>query len=305
MNLSMVSESTFYDVQSSVLIPVVGEAWKKERNTMVAVLKERNSPITLAGDGRCDSPGFNAKYCTYSLQDTDSDKIVDYELVQVTQTQTSQAMEKYGFCKATDRLLDEGVRITTMVTDRHIGIRSVLQKFYAAINHQFDVYHIANSIRKKLVELSRLKKHASLAPWVRSIVNHIWYSSRNCDGNPDKLVEIFTSITYHVAGKHKWSGCKFVNACLHGRLNAQQQKAKLWLKGATLQALKDVIFNPKLLKDIRQICMFCHTGKLESYHSQLLVYCPNDKNLITHACRPVVNLPYSTSMPMWGENRQL
>ncbi len=273
-NLSMVSESTFYDVQSSLLIPVVGEAWHQEQELMKVQLKEDGSPLTLAGDGRCDSPGFCAKYCTYSLLDTATEKIVNYELVQVTQTGTSQAMEKYGFCKTVDGLLEEGVSIGTLVTDRHVGIRSVMRKHYSHINHQFDVYHIANNIRKKLTELARLKKHATLAPWMKSVQNHIWFSSRQCDGNPEKLVELFTSIIYHVAGKHSWSGNQYVNCCLHGPLDPDKQAGKLWLKGATLQALKDIIFNPTLLRDIRQISLFCHTGRLESYHSNLLVYCP-------------------------------
>uniref|UniRef100_A0A3Q1EL66 Uncharacterized protein n=1 Tax=Acanthochromis polyacanthus TaxID=80966 RepID=A0A3Q1EL66_9TELE len=171
-------------------------------------------------DGRCDSPGFSPKYCTYSVMNQADNRITDFELVQVTQTGTSQSMEKRGFCKTFDRLL----KVKTVVTDRHVGIKSVIKKVYQqqGVNQQFDVYHISNSFRKKLIELSK-----------QNIVNHVWFSSRNCDAEKKK-----------------------------------------WLKGATLLAVKEVVFDPSLLRDIRQISQFCHTGKLESYHSALLVYCP-------------------------------
>lgn len=39
--------------------------------------------VKLAGDGRADSPGYNAKYGTYTLLDVEHTKILHYELVQV------------------------------------------------------------------------------------------------------------------------------------------------------------------------------------------------------------------------------
>ena len=142
------------------------------------------------------------------------------------------------------------------------------------IDHQFDVYHIVNSFRRKLNEICKRKKYKSVVPWVRRILNHVWYSSRNCDGNPDKLVELFSSIAYHISGKHKWKGNKFINMCSHAPLGREEQKSKLWLKGQSLLAVKDILFDPRMLQDIRQLSLFCHTGNLESYHSKLLVYCP-------------------------------
>lgn len=39
--------------------------------------------VKLAGDGRADSPGFSAKFGTYSLLDVEGNKILHFELVQV------------------------------------------------------------------------------------------------------------------------------------------------------------------------------------------------------------------------------
>lgn len=51
----------------------------------------------MAGDGRCDSPGHCAKYCTYTLLDVESKQIVDCTVVAVSEVANSNCMEKKGF----------------------------------------------------------------------------------------------------------------------------------------------------------------------------------------------------------------
>lgn len=46
-------------------------------------LSTDKSRVVLGGDGRCYSPGYSAKYCSYSLIDLESNKIIDVQLVQV------------------------------------------------------------------------------------------------------------------------------------------------------------------------------------------------------------------------------
>ena len=50
----------------------------------------------LAGDGRCDSPGYNAKYGTYSLIEVTTEKIIDFSLVQVSEVANSNCMIRKG-----------------------------------------------------------------------------------------------------------------------------------------------------------------------------------------------------------------
>lgn len=40
-------------------------------------------PVSLAGDGRCDLPGYRAKYLSYTFTDATRDVILHTELVQV------------------------------------------------------------------------------------------------------------------------------------------------------------------------------------------------------------------------------
>ena len=38
----------------------------------------KGNDLKLSGDGRCDSPGYSPKYCTYSLMDSATDLSLDY-----------------------------------------------------------------------------------------------------------------------------------------------------------------------------------------------------------------------------------
>ena len=61
--------------------------------------------LTLTGDGRCDSPGYTAKYGTYTVMDSDTEHIVDFELSVSTDTTSSVAREKYGFLKVIPEIM--------------------------------------------------------------------------------------------------------------------------------------------------------------------------------------------------------
>jgi hypothetical protein len=50
---------------------------------MITLLQEYDEPLSLGGDGRCDSPGFSAKYGTYTLMELKHNAILDIQLVQV------------------------------------------------------------------------------------------------------------------------------------------------------------------------------------------------------------------------------
>ena len=90
LNLKIFSEKTFYNIQNKYLLPVINEFWLKEQNS---TFSELGGPdLWLSGDGRCDSPGHNAKYGTYTMIDQKTDKIVDFKIVQVSEENYSNAM---------------------------------------------------------------------------------------------------------------------------------------------------------------------------------------------------------------------
>ena len=179
--------------------------------------------LNLSDDGRCDIPGYCAKYCTYSLMDNSSGLILDYSMVQVSDTGSSGIMEKEGLRRCLNRVLNEfNINVGTLATDRYKEISAFLRADYPNINHQFDVWHVSKSVTKKLTKEGIKNGHCSLLPWIQSVSNHL--SAQSCNLNPDVLVAKWSSIVHHAVNVHSWQDRHF-QSCEHGPLdNAQCQK---------------------------------------------------------------------------------
>ena len=229
----------------------------------------------MVGDGRCASPGHNAKYGTYTMM-TEEGKVATFSLVQVTEVSSSNAMEKEGFERCFKEITDGGVVVKRVTTDRHPSIACAMDKEHKTTTHQFDVWHVAKSIVKKLTKKSQTKGNGELKPWIKSIINHFWWCSRSCNGDADLLREMWMSVLHHVTNVHEWMDCKVFKKCAHPLLTPDQVHKKKWLSPTSTAyiALEEVVLEKKLLKDLSKVTEFCHTGDLEVYHSMLLKYCP-------------------------------
>ena len=145
-NLTIFGERYFYRLQKEYLYPVIHTNYLRQQEAVIEYL--RGNQLHLSGDGCCDSPGYSAKYGTYSLMDSATDLILDYGLLQVTETGSFVAMEKEGLRCCLGKLLAQGVDITSIATDRHTGVASLIKKDYSFIDHQYDVWHMPKSVTK-------------------------------------------------------------------------------------------------------------------------------------------------------------
>ena len=276
LNLAMFSESTFYRLQKEYLFPVIHTNYNMQQDAVLEFL--RGNDLKLSGDGRCDSPGYSAKYCTYSLMDSATDLILDYKLIQSTETGSSVAMEKEGLRRSLNYLLERDVSINTIATDRHKGVGALMKADYPYITHQYDVWHLAKGVVKQLTQKGKLKHCERLLPWIQSISNHLWWAAQTCNGDAQLLTEKWTSIVYHISNVHEWDGGEgsVFNKCVHPTLPPEEQRSKKWLRSGSLvhTTLKNIVYNKNLLRDIKMLTGFHHTGALEVFHSLLLKYCP-------------------------------
>lgn len=80
-----------------------------------------------------------------------SNQIVNFNVTHVSQVANSNALEKYGFLHALQEIESE-VPVTSITTDRHIQIRAYL-KGREDIKHQFDIWHVAKSIKKNFLSI--------------------------------------------------------------------------------------------------------------------------------------------------------
>ncbi|KAK0150511.1 hypothetical protein N1851_008389 [Merluccius polli] len=279
MNLQIPKKSTFYNIQACYLIPVIDAAYKKQEYMVKARLISQTldgEGVQLCGDGRSDSPGHSCKYTTYSFMDDSSSQIVTFDLIQVSQATSSVAMEPMGFRKGLEKLLDEGLAIEVITTDRHPSIRKLMREEYTNIIHQFDPWHVAKGMKKKLVAASNRRNCKDLAPWVKSVSNHMWWSCCSSKGDATELHRRWTSILYHISGVHRWEDNGREYQCYHKELSPDQQQMKKWLSvdSPAYKALLEIVMDKRLLKDLQQMTLFKHTGQLEVFHNALLKYCP-------------------------------
>ena len=88
----------------------------------------KDQDLILAGDGRCDSPGSSAKFCTYSLMEMEKNKIVHIEIVDEREVQLlSPNMEREALKGSLDYLCAH-VNIKELVTDASTSVTKMLGK---------------------------------------------------------------------------------------------------------------------------------------------------------------------------------
>ncbi|KAM4567181.1 uncharacterized protein PAE49_010598 [Odontesthes bonariensis] len=230
--------------------------------------------IDLCGDARCDSPGFSSKYSTYSFQDDTTKEIVHVELVQVTEATSLVAMELTGFQRGLDYLLERGLKVGVVTTDRSPSIRKVMRENYSSIRHEFDIWHVAKGVKKKLTAISNKKGTKDLQPWIRSITNHLYFSCDSSKGDEEVCVRRWTGLLHHICGIHRWEDGGAECTCPHPPLTEEQQKRKKWLdkNSPAFLGLQTVVMDKDLLRDLKQMTLFKLTGSLEVYHSAMLKY---------------------------------
>lgn len=110
---------------------------------------------------------------------------------------------------------------------------------------------------------------------MKSIIRHFWFCSERCEGNREKLVEMWQSIVSHVVNIHEFSSMKHYHICAHPALTYEQQEKRKWLSSGSDAhvALKTIVMNDRFTKDLKQINNYSHTSALESYHSLVNKYC--------------------------------
>ena len=125
----------------------------------------------LAGDGRCDSPGSSAKYCSYVLMDVTDNLILQMVTVDKRQVSLrSPNMEREAPKQCLDLLLQADVDIEELVTNASSSVAKLLCMYvvllkksvscisiatkYPTIQHSLDIWHKSKKLKKALGEVS-------------------------------------------------------------------------------------------------------------------------------------------------------
>ena len=189
-------------MQKKIVIPAIHRVFVTQHQLLFDDAKERGK-IHLLGDGRCDSPGYNAKYCTYTAIGKQTGVIMGMHVSYVGVAGNS-AMKLDGLKNVIQRLYDNVINISSLTTDRHKQVRSFLRKKRKDIRYQFGVWYFAKNIRKHLLKAA--KKKCCSGPWIKAIKNHFWWYCATCKGDVKLLREKWIGILYHIKNVHEWEG---------------------------------------------------------------------------------------------------
>lgn len=272
--MGITSRTTHYQIQGKHCVPVIAETFKEmvERNRQKYTEKE----IVVAGDGRMDSPGHSAQYCTYTLLEYQSKDIVSMEIIDKRMTGLkSTSMEKEGLKRAIASVIENGITVGELVTDASTTISAWLRKDYPEVSHSFDTWHGAKNFGKRIGTVAAEKKNKDLRPWASDLINHFWFCSKTADGDESKFLATWRGILHHVVDIHQWGLGDGVGGaqCSHGELDKEAEAKWLEPGGDAHMSLTRVVLDSGLLHSFKHYTKFRHTGELENFHDSLLMYC--------------------------------
>ncbi|PIK62610.1 hypothetical protein BSL78_00506 [Apostichopus japonicus] len=120
--------------QRTYTFPAIEAHWKQLQTELL--LARKGKTVVIAGDGRNDSPGHCAQYCTYSVMDYETCDILDIQVVDKREADLkSTNMEKIAFLRALETLEKSDVKVEEVVTDAHPQIKSYLSKLEGILHH--------------------------------------------------------------------------------------------------------------------------------------------------------------------------
>ena len=128
MNLRYFSESLFNQYQHLYIAPSVNEYWEEMK--MKLWRESQGKDVILSSDGRNDSPGHCAQYCTYSFADMDTKTILNVSIIDVRKVEgrKSPNIERFGFERGLHELQQSDMKIKEIVTDGQMEIGALMCK---------------------------------------------------------------------------------------------------------------------------------------------------------------------------------
>lgn len=99
-------------------------------------------------------------------------------------------------------------KVTTISTDRHPEIVKEMRVNNPEKHHQFDPWHVAKGLSKKIAKTAKAKECEGLAEWITSIINHLW-CAQTCEDNAKLLREKWVSVVHHVTNRQEWPGNRY------------------------------------------------------------------------------------------------
>ena len=167
-NVSFFSDTTWDSLQDRYVFPAVNIIYNVHKESIILRAREEERLILL------DSPGYFAKYRTYTLINSNFGKILDFNVIHVAQAAISETMELVSLKLLLTSMEFRNVTVSFLTADQHQQVRTYIKKDKPNINHQFDIWHVVKSIKRKLAAEAKKSKCQDLdfrVESIKSIIN--------------------------------------------------------------------------------------------------------------------------------------
>lgn len=146
-------------------------------------------------------------------------------------------MELEGVKRSFSYLSNLGLKITVFVSDRHRGIAKWVRECQKNTLHFFDIWHVARSIGKSMLKVSKETGCEKIRQWMKGVRNHLyWCVTSTKQGYEEMIIAKWKSFMRHVSNKHQNHPDPLFKECAHGNL-----QPKLWIKVGKLHVKTRII----------------------------------------------------------------
>lgn len=150
---------------------------------------------------------------------------------QANQVKSSSDMELKGAQDSFAFLKAAGLAIAVFISDRHRSIAKWIREQEPQTEHFFDIWHVAKSVTKKLLQVGKESGCELLVKWQKAIKNHLhWCATSTKLGFGVLILAKWKSIIrQYVCNKHNHHPDPLFKQCVHGVLSR-----RYWLKKGEL-----------------------------------------------------------------------
>nr|XP_039253207.1 LOW QUALITY PROTEIN: uncharacterized protein LOC120330355 [Styela clava] len=271
-----IAYSTYQRHQDKNLQPVIVASWVEQRAALLA--GRRGMPLTIGGDDRADSRGHSAKFGCYTIMDLKTNEIIDMKLIQKNEVTSSNHMELEGLKRGIDALLEEGIRIGELITDRHPSVTK-----WVCENLGRSIFLTFGTLPKVLVKRLTQRLNLLIVAYCKSgggVLLTICTGRRVArgamvTGDGDMVEQKVMSLLRHIRNVHTGHGNLYME-CQHAPLGDEEEKRKKWIFPGqrAYDELESLFDNFRFKKDIRKLSPLDQTSGLEGFHSLLNHFAP-------------------------------
>lgn len=136
-------------------------------------------------------------------------------------------MESEGAKRCFSFLQKAGICIQKFVSDRHTSIAKWIRETQKSTKHFYDIWHVARSVTKKMLQAGKEKGCEIILSWVKGVRRHLYWSAIfTKEGFGEMIHAKFYSFLKHVSNVHEDHENELFSKCAHEELIKPRQ----WIK---------------------------------------------------------------------------